>query len=233
MVWRHCRLAGLCVLLAALGLGCNSPLQVITYFFGPEPSFPPGLKEIADPNNKEVKVAVLAYAPGLDCQPDLLKADRDIVARFVKRLRAGSEHYKEKVTVLNPVKVEDFKNNNPGWHSMDLDEIGDKLGVDYLIYLEFNKLELYEPNSNHQMYRGHADIDVTLQDVKNPDNPQEHEPFTCTYPRDITGAVPCDSSTLSGFATDFYEDLTVRLSWLFVKHPTQDDYQYGSDPKLR
>lgn len=233
MVWRRCRLAGLCVLLATLGLGCNSPLQVITYFFGPEPALPAGLKPIADPNKKEVKVAILAYAPGLECRPELMKADRDIAARLVKELRAGCEHNGEKVTVINPVKVEGFKSDHPDWHTMDLDEIGDKLGADYLVYLEFNKLELYEPNSNHQMFRGHAEIDVTLQDVKNPDNGQEHQAFSSTYPREITGAVPCDSSSASAFAEEFYGDLSLRLSWLFTKHPTQVDQIHGSDVKLR
>ena len=92
---------------------------------------------------------------------------------------------------------------------------------------------LYDPNSNHQMFRGRAEIDVTLQDVKNPDNEQEHFPFSGIYPRDITGALPCDSTSLSAFATDFYEDVAVRLAWLFTKHPTQDDHRIGSDVKFQ
>jgi hypothetical protein len=219
--WRRGALSGL-VLLAALCIGCNM-LSLPFFILGPEPKVEPLLKKVAsDQKDKEVKVVVLSYA-GLETRPEFLRADRDLSNVLVRQLRDGFKYNGEKVLVATPQKVEDFKNNHPNWHSMDLTEIGKRFGADYVIYLEINKLSLYENGSSNMLYRGRAEISVSLVNVNDADEGALQKEFTCTYPSEASYATPSDKNPMA-FRAEFYEHVAKKLAWHFTSHPTQADY---------
>jgi hypothetical protein len=218
--WRHGALSGL-ALLAALCIGCNM-LSLPFFLLGPEPKVEPLLKKVASDKNDEVKVVVLSYA-GLETRPEFLRADRDLSNLLVRQLRDGFKYNSEKVTVVAPQKVEEFKNSHPNWHSMDLTEIGSRFGADYVIYLEINKLSLYENGSSNMLYRGQAEISLSLVNVKDADEGALQKEFTCTYPSEASYATPSDKNP-AAFRAEFYEHVAKKLAWHFTSHPTEADH---------
>src|SRR5262245_35775558 len=211
-------LCGLVFLVA----GCN-PLLFPFLVFGPEPKRPPEYHQLAS-KKKDVKVVILTYM-GMDMNTDLLHADREITRLFAKELKELCDYNEEKVTVINPMKVEEYKNKNPDWQTQhsDLSEIGKHFKADYVIYLEINKLSLFQPGTSNMFYRGQANITVSLVDVKNPDDfttpPRE---FSYSYPSESRGGnrVVDMDTPLPKFKAEFFESLSRRLAWHFTAHPT-------------
>ena len=221
-LWRRI-LLGLGIL--ALGGACN-PLMLPFYLTSPESKFPAEYKKLAsDDKKKEVRVAILTYM-GVEPNPELLHADRDITRLLTKQLQDLCKHNQEKVVVVNPFKIEEYKNSHPDWNRthVELTEIGKDLHVDFVIYLEVERLSLYQPDSNMMFFRGQANLDVKLVDVNNPDESPEKRVFTFTYPSEGRGGnVVVDSDTPPQlFREKFLKALTKQLSWYFTAHPTID-----------
>lgn len=223
-LWRR-RFLLVFVLAAFLPAGCNL-LALPFFIFGPEPKIDPILKKVAPADKeKDVKLVVLAYTTSLDVRPELLRADRDIANLTVRYLKKGFEYNKERVTCVNPTKVEEFKNNHPGWKTLDPAEIGRHFGADYIVYLEINELSLYETRSANQLYRGNANITVNLIDCRDPEADREQREFTCTYPTESRGPIPVEDKPLAAFKMEFFGSVALQLSWHFTSHPTRDDFK--------
>jgi hypothetical protein len=102
---------------------------------------------------------------------------------------------------------------------MEMTEIGRFFKADYLIYLELNKLSLYEPGSYNQMLRGRAEISISVVDMQHPDDTEEPEVKRYVYPADSRGAEAVDLDTPpSLFRQKFLAYVAKRLSWNFCPH---------------
>jgi hypothetical protein len=214
--------SGLCLL--ALGAaGCNI-LEVPFFLFGPEPSVPAQLQKLAsEDKEKEVSVLILA-STGLETRSELVRADRDLVMLLTKHLREGCKYNQEKVKVISSSKVERFQNDHPDWQKWDLPEIGSHFKADYVIYLEISSLSLYEKGSLNQLFRGRAAIDVSLIDMKHPDEPPQKKYFTGQYPTDARPPVEVGESNPMEFRRAFLDYVAKQISWYFTSHPTDQDY---------
>ncbi len=214
-------LAGL--FLASLAAGCNV-LTLPFFIFGPEPKIPAVYKSLADEKkDRELKVAVLTYS-GLETRPELLSSDRELSRLVGEQLNKWFEYNREKVSVLGARRVEEYKSEHPDWHARDLERIGRDLGVDYVIYLEVNRLTLYEKGSVNTLYRGRTDISVSLTDVNDPDRSPGVREFSCTFPGDGKAGVPVDDSNPQQFRQAFLGYVAKRLAWYFTSHPTRVEY---------
>jgi hypothetical protein len=209
-----------CVL--GVSAGC-SPSSF--YFFLPENKSDPELHRLAnDDSKKDVRVVILTYSNKLETRPELLGADRDLTQQFATKLREGCETNKEHVVIVSPRKVEEFKIAHPGWSQADLSEIGRHFKADYVIYLEINRLSLFNKADMNTQYKGHAEISVSLIDVNQPDVPPEHKEFTCSYPSDAR-AIPVDADNpISQFREQFFNHVSKKLSWYFTEHLPREGY---------
>ena len=117
---------------------------------------------------KEVKVVLWTYM-GLDPREEFIQADRHLAGMLAEEIRRLSEENKEKVTVVKPNLVEQYKSRHPNWQALDPEKVGHDFNADYVINLEIDKLSLYEPNANQQLYRGQTQILVSVVDMKHPD----------------------------------------------------------------
>jgi hypothetical protein len=217
------RASWLGLFLTALGLtGCNL-LALPFFIFGPEPSVEPSLKQLASDDKKDIKVMILTYSK-LGAKPEFVRVDRDLSERLRVQLKAGFDYNKENVRVAMPRRIEEFKNENPGWQTMDLDEIGKQFSADYLIYLEVKELTLYEKGSSNLLYRGKAEISVSLIDVNNPSEGPLRKDFICQYPSETRHAFPVEDVSLEKFRSDFLNYAAKRMSWYFTKHPTNAEH---------
>lgn len=212
--------------LLLLAVGCSfgcSLFSVPTFLLGGESKQPALLKKIAA-GDKEVTVVVLT-STGLETRPEFLRADRDLANLVVRQLREGLKANGEKAKFVSPGKVEEFKNNHPDWKKLDPSEVGSHFGADYVIDLEVNRLSMYEPGSANLLYRGRAELTVSLVDVNHLDEDPERRELTITYPGEVTGgAVSVDDKTPQLFKAEFFDRIATQVAWQFTAHPVRDDY---------
>jgi hypothetical protein len=204
----------LLVAAAALCAGCDAGTMM--YFLLPEAKNPPELKGVASADKKEVRVAILTYSPMLEARRELIQADCQLSQELAHQLRDLCEENGENVTIVNPRRVEEFKSANPNWKdATELGAVGRRFQADYVIYVEINALSLYEPNSANQLYRGQANLAVTLVNVDKPDESAGPHQFSCTYPQ-ARGPVPVDDSQPLEFRQKFLGFVAKRLTRLFT-----------------
>lgn len=214
--------------LLAMAGGCN-PFLLPFYLSATTPKVPAEYYKLAsDDKKKEVKVVILTYA-GLETRPEFLQADREIARLMALHLQKQSKENEEKLTVINPLKVEEYKASHPDWNEshLDLPAIGKHFKADYVIYIEVGALSMYQPGSSGTFYRGQANMTLSLVKVDNPDDftltPKE---FVYSYPPEGQGgnrAVDSDTPPQM-FKMEFLTSLGRRLAWQFAERTSQDGY---------
>jgi len=204
-------LGGLCC------AGCD--LGSLAYFILPESKAPPKLGQIASSDKKkEVKAMVLVLGEGLETRADAMQADRELSELLVKQLREKYQENEEKVTLIPPRKVEQFKSDHPDWRGKNALEIGKIFKVDYVIVLEIHTFNLIEKGG--QMYQGRADLSISLVDVNQPDEAPARDEFPCVYP-----SVPVDmdsDTTQMQFRQQFINAIARKLTLYFAAHSTRE-----------
>jgi hypothetical protein len=208
--------------LAGLAVGCGD-LGSMAYFLTPEQRLPAKMKHLAneDKKKKTPRVIILTYAR-LDTRAEFIHADRQISELLAGNLRQLAEPKQEQIDIVPPRKVEEFKNTHPSWREMEVAEIGRKFGADYVIYLEINSLSMYEPGNNNTLYRGRANLLVSLVDVNRPDDPLPQQNYVCTFPSEARGPVPVTDIEMVQFRQSFLSYVARQLSWYFSKYPREE-----------
>ncbi len=154
-----------------------------------------------------MRVAILTYTTDLETQPELVQADRSLREMLATKLRGLCEDNHENVTLVNPHKVEEFKNGHPNWQQEpNLAEIGRQFKADYVIYIEISNLSLYEKGADQQLYHGQAGMSVQVVNVHKPSESRcrSRSPSSTPTPRGADpGLMTCDrwSSARSSSAT--------------------------------
>lgn len=195
--------------------GCSFPQSL--YFIMPEAKDPADLKRLADPDGKkEVKVVLWTYM-NLDPREEFIQADRHLAIKLAEEIRRLCDENKEKVTIVKPNQVEQYKSRHPNWKSYELAQVGHDFNADYVVNLEIDKLSLYEPNANQQLYRGQTEIQVSVLDMQHPDDLQNKE-FTDRYPAEARGDMTPFEITPHAFRDKFLEHVAKRLAFYFVDH---------------
>jgi hypothetical protein len=200
---------------AVLLAGCSFPQSL--YFIMPEAKDPAELKRLAEEDGKkEVKVVLWTYM-NLDPREEFIQADRLLAIKLADEIRRLSDENKEKVTIVKPNQVEQYKSRNPNWKTYELTRVGHDFDADYVIELEIDKLSLYEPKAYQQIYRGQTEIQVSVVDMKNPDDKPSKE-FTDRFPADARGDMTPFEITPHTFRDRFLDHVAKRLAFYFVEH---------------
>ena len=218
---RRWLIAGL-LIASALSSACD-PLM-LSYFLvvGLDPKREPDCMIFR--NRKDSKVVILTSAP-VDTQVSVFAhADRELGHLFSQQLQANIAACKDKIRIAAPAKVQKYLEEHPNWQTMDRAEIGKDLDADFVIDLEINQLSLYEKESRNELYRGHAEISVTVFDAAKPGEPPVYrKEYSTVYPRS-KGAIPVGDISVQAFKFAFMKRVATDLSWLFAGHSTTDDY---------
>lgn len=196
--------------------GCSFPQSL--YFIMPEAKDPAELKRLANEDGKkEMKVVLWTYM-SLDPREEFIQADRHLAVKLAEEIHRLSEENREKVTIVKPNLVEQYKSQHSNWQALDLTKVGHDFKADYVVNLEIDKLSLYEPNANQQLYRGQTEILVSVVDMKHPDD-AEHKELNDRYPPEADIALtPWDLSPTM-FRDQFLAHVAKRLANYFVDHP--------------
>jgi hypothetical protein len=214
------------MLLAAsvLGLGCNV-LSLPFFLFGPEPKVAPELPVASENKDHKVRLVILTLYEHLETRPELSGVDRELTNKVAKHLLEGFKANEEKVAVVPPSKVDQYKADTPNWRSLDFkDDIGKHFDADYVIVLEIHSLSLYQTGSGNTLFRGKANIGVTLINVFDPDGAPERKEFVKEFPTENKGEIAVGDMTVTQFREQFVDYIAKNLSWYFTAHPTADRY---------
>jgi hypothetical protein len=217
------RLAVWLTLAAALATGCN--LAALTYFLYPggDTRQPPEMALTPPEKGKPVKIAVIAYSSG-SVSSEFVTAERDLAGQLSQQLFQSFKDNKQAVSVVPGSKVQEFKNDHPGWkQSMGLKEMAQYFKIDYLIYLEIDSMSLYETGSQKTLYYGRTNITVSVLNANKPDESPYPKTFACEYPKS-KGPISVDESTPPrAFYMAFMNYVAKRLSWYFIPHEIDQD----------
>jgi hypothetical protein len=219
------RRLALALFVGAVGLAAGCDLGSLAYFVMPEAREPAKLKELASVNPKKpARVVILTWA-GLEMRSDFVNADRQLSEMLAARLTAMATENKEGLFVVPPRKVNDYKNSHPRWRELDLADVGRQFGADYVIYLEFHSLSMYEPGMANQLLRGRAQMTLTLVNVHRPDDSPAQMPYSTVYPSEARGPVQAgfDVQPME-FRQQFLTHLAKNLSYCFSRYSKRDTY---------
>jgi hypothetical protein len=222
-VWTRRLMLALLAVVVGLNVGCDS--ATLAYFFLPDAKEPARIKNLGSSDSKNVpRIAILTWG-GFETRSEFIHADRQISDLLANELTELTKSNGEKLTIIPSRKIEDYKNNHPRWRAQEMSEIGEKLGADYVVYLEINSLSMYEPGSGNNLFRGRAELNVSLIDVHNPDDAQAPKPFSCIYPSDARGPeqVGFDSNAAQ-FREKFLTSVARNLSYYFSCYPKRNSY---------
>ena len=209
--------------LAFISSGCN--IMSLPYFLlMSDPKHEAELQSLAPKDKKtEKKVIILTYGK-LDLRPELINSDREIAFTVEKNLKALNSANGDKVSIIPSRKVEEYKSSHSDWQDRDPAEIGKHFKADYVVYLEINSLGIYELGSGGTLYRGRADINISLIDIKNPDESQPSRNFTCQFHRESRMQVTASDQSPMEFRQTFLDYVGKRIAWKFAARPTRDDF---------
>jgi hypothetical protein len=204
--------------------GCSPNLGSLMYFLTPEPPEDASMRHLADKSEKKApRVVILTHTPH-DIEIDMLRADRELADKLAREMADLGKMIGEKVNIVRSGLVDDYTNSHPSWHQGDLREVGKHFKADYVVYLEFGKFRMREPRSV-DMYRGTAELDIHLLDVKNPDSETAPKPFIYTFPSDMRHGFAIDADTPpQKFREQFVGNLAKKLTLYFMNHPRQERY---------
>jgi hypothetical protein len=209
---------------AAMCAGCDP--GSVAYFLLPECKEEPELRRLASEDKKKVvKVAILTYA-AMEPRAEFIQSDRQLAELLAKELNVLFKESEERVVIVPPRRVEEYKNTHPSRRGYDPVDVGQHFKADYVIYIEMNKLSLYE-RGNNILLRGRADLLVSVVDINHPDETPDARQFTCVYPSESKGAI--DSSPENPpelFRQAFFNYIARRLSYYFAPHSKRDAKVY-------
>jgi len=218
--WRLLTLAPALMLLL-FHSGCASPLNVIMtlgYLIGGPPSIEPDFDAQTKKSLSEKKktTLVLCYAP-TELKWDFESVDDELGRHVTHRL--NQNHCK----VIDPNAVHAWLDENPDWDRPQ--EIGAAFKVDYVVFVELSKFNLYEENSSN-LFRGRSDVMVTVYEM-------DGEEGDVIYQKELASRFPIHApiSTAEMSAPQFRRTYISRLSdevgRLFYEYYTADDVGSG------
>jgi hypothetical protein len=102
--------------------------------------------------------------------PDLAGVDRMLNAELINALDANVRANEQKVQVLKMPRIDEYKAQNPNWRSVHPCEMGKAVaeGVDYVIDVEIQQMDLYKPGSRGQWLQGRATVAISAYDLTKP-----------------------------------------------------------------
>jgi hypothetical protein len=208
----------------ALNFGC-APLQVIAFFWPGDTRFPPRCP-LADENNKEVKLVVMASfsSPSLAELDELRGADQALAERMIRELKQHFDQDKKKVTIVPYYLVKSYLSRSAQTDTPY--EVGKHFKADKVLTMEINDMSLYAKGSDHTLYLGKAAIRLTVMETNVPseEGVRFDENYICEYPK--TAPVPVDGN-LARFRSIFLDNIAKGVAHYFTPYDTKDRLEMG------
>lgn len=207
--------AALLLLFAPLVLtGCDYGI-LLAYLIGGPPSIEPAFSAETGKDMRERKVTVAVVCTA----PRDLKFSYDEIDNTVAEAVSYQLH-QHGIQVIVPDQVQAWLDANPDWTSPR--EIGEALGVTYLIHINVHNYSLYEKNSA-TLYRGRSEYEVNVWEMEKDGEGERiysHEETT-VYPLRIHRS--SQDCSLEQFKKEYLYRLSFEIGRQFFEYYAGDD----------
>ena len=201
-----------------VSIGCTP--ATLSYLFMPfsDDRIPPEHKLAT---NKEITVCIVTNFASLETRPEAVRADEELAELFAQQLRKRCAENKEKVKVVPPAKVRDYK-RQADFATRSMHDVGKHFNADYVVALEIDNLSIYERGSSHSLFRGNTELNIQVMDVSKPIG--EGTIFTKPYHREFPANGPRDANDMSPplFRTTFLSAVDSDLVRVFTAYPKEE-----------
>jgi hypothetical protein len=177
--------------------------------------------------DKELTLVILANFSPPQLHPDLQPVEMELPEKVASFLRKRCAENKHKLKIVpyaeaRTYQVKQLVEGNPSPL-----EVGKKFKADYVLDLCIHSVSLYEKRSSPPLFRGEAEIAVTLYKVDAKDG--DHNVFSKTYrgegslnPFDAGGTSPAT------FRAAFLTKMSGDISKMFIAYPPQERAPFDS-----
>ncbi|WP_143544120.1 hypothetical protein [Rhodopirellula sp. MGV] len=198
--------------LAALQTGCAPLIANFMHVTGADRT-PPAYEGL-----EKSKVAVITLTENSQFGDDV---SATLLSHSVSKILASEV---KNIELIRDDKISEWRDVH-GWDQMDFAEIGRGVNADKVLAIEVLKLSLQEGAT---LFRGQADIHVSVIDAKTGDELFSSELEDFTYPN-IAGGVSTSETTESRFRKLFVGNiLAKRIARLFHSFDARDDFALDS-----
>jgi hypothetical protein len=216
------RVAALVSLLLVASLGCDpvATLGFLAYPFAPNLDDPVFSLKVP---GKESKV-VLIFAHEQSAAPNDAFRDADLMLarQLASLLTQQYKDNKDKIKIVNASQVYSYLHDQKDWATQPKQDIGKHFDADFLVYCELGPMTMYEHGSGGTLYRGSAEIHISVFDVHEAEDEslKGDKFFSCVYPtthpEDATGMTP------GAFRAKFLDRIARDLVPFFAGQPADD-----------
>ncbi|MCS7167848.1 MAG: hypothetical protein RMI91_06740 [Gemmatales bacterium] len=221
--------------LSSLLAGCRLPTLV--YFtaamLGQDMRQPPVIDLLAyrdklkKPRNEPLRVAVVCYAD-IGTQIHLGPLPRELDEALARELAKEFAQQRDRLVILSAATVHRWQERQDQWSALHPSEMARELGADLVIFVELNNPSLYEGRSNRTLYRGRAEVQVTVaaaqandaDDLYNQLIEQAH--LEAQYPRHPAPVAADPDVTPDRFRRQFVRYLAQEITRLFLPQDPKD-----------
>lgn len=216
--WSNClrSLGGILAVAMLLSTtGCFVNMMAAPFFlFGKDPTIDPPLKLLKGRRDSK-KVLVISYADnGLRFGFDSI--DEDICSLAGAAIALGDKRFE----VVPARKARAWRDSNPNWSDLSLQEIGEQFDVDYVMFMEVTRFSLNE-TKNQFLLQGSINVKVKVHDIA-VDQMILDEMYQREYPPNR--AVPLtDVASEEQFRRMFLATVGREISWYLVPHRAADE----------
>lgn len=211
--------------LSWLSLGCSP--QSLSMFLMPfaDNKTDPEYKLFA--SDKELTVVVMSNFKsnmrGSEVKDDIREADADLAKAVAQCLRKRCEDNKHKLKLIPQAQIRNFQLTQVASDELDPLEMGRKFKADYVVQLEIEKLQIYEPRSYPKMFRAMTQVNVNIFKVKTKDPDEDHlvHPgvYLAEYPREPISA---EGGNLAQFRRLVFDKAGREITRMFIAYPPEE-----------
>jgi len=167
--------------------------------------------------DKEVSVAVVCRATGLENRPELAPVvEQELSELVTKKLKLRYLANKDKVNVLAPSRVRPYLATK-GSDASSMYELGKTLKADYVITMEVTQFSMAD-NSFRTLYRGESEIDIRVLDINK--DAGDATVWTKVFKREYPRGRHMDAGDISQlqFRTNFGAAIAEDVSRFFAEY---------------
>lgn len=172
-------------------------------------------------SDREVTVAIVSsFSTGNVTRTELIGAENDLAERLAQGLTKSFKDNKEKVKFVPLGQVRAYQKKMSRSGVVSDQEIGKHFKADYVLTLDVNGMDLYEPGSSRMLFRGRADVGVRVLDLsKDSEGVKLEDSYTIEYPR--SGPVDAGNTSPLQFRAVFLERMAKELCRWFSAYPAE------------
>jgi hypothetical protein len=209
--------------LAWISLGCSpQTLSALVMPFS-DNNIQPEYKLFA--KDKEITLAVLVNFASPPIQPDIQAAPAELAEMLSVSFRKRCEENKHKIKIIPDAQIrsEEAAQRQVTGGDVSPVQLGKALKADYVLDLTINSFSLYAKEHYPPMYRGKADIAITLfkVDAKTGEHKVFFKDFTRQFPRD-TGPIEAATGTAGAFRRAFLAKTANDVTKTFISFPPDE-----------